>query len=119
MFIIIYSKEVEMKILLATKGPTLDSDIDERFARANYFLIYDDVEQTLETIENKQELSHGAGPQTVQVAIDNKIDVILSAVPGENAIRAIHSAGIKVYEASNLSANQAIEKLKLNQLKEL
>lgn len=108
-----------MKILLATKGQTLDSAIDERFARAAYFLIYDDETGQLNVIDNSKELSHGAGPQAVQIAIDNEASVILSAIPGENAIKAIKSANIKVYEAVGLSAKEAIEKLKLNQLKEL
>ncbi|MGC8616981.1 MAG: NifB/NifX family molybdenum-iron cluster-binding protein [Desulfurella sp.] len=108
-----------MKILLATKGQTLDSAIDERFARASYFLIYDDKTGQLDVINNNQELSHGAGPQAVQIAIDNGASAIISAMPGQNALQAIRAANIKVYEAVGLSAKQAIEKLKSNELKEL
>jgi len=118
-FIIEFQEEVKMKVMLATKGPTLDSEIDDRFARAAYFLIYDDKTQHLDVIENSEELSHGAGPKAVQIAIDNACCCILSAIPGENAIKAIKAAGIEVYEAVGLNANQAIEKLKANQLKKL
>jgi len=108
-----------MKVMLATKGPTLKSQIDDRFARAAYFLIYDDETQHLDVIENSEELSHGAGPKAAQIAIDNACCCLLSAIPGENAIKAIKAAGIEVYEAAGLSANEALEKLKANQLKKL
>ncbi len=108
-----------MKMLLATKEPTLDSDFDERFARARYFLIYDESNQTTTVIDNAKELAHGAGLQAVQVAIDNDVDVILSAKPGENALKAIKAANIKIYDIGGLSPKEAIEKLKLGQLKEL
>ncbi len=108
-----------MKILLATKEPTLDSDFDERFARARYFLIYDESSQTLDVIDNAKELAHGAGLQAVQVAIDNSVDVILSAKPGENAIKAIKAANIKIYDISALKPKEAIEKLASGDLKEL
>ncbi|HHS48504.1 MAG TPA: dinitrogenase iron-molybdenum cofactor [Desulfurella acetivorans] len=108
-----------MKVMLATKGPTMNSKIDDRFARAAYFLIYDDETQHLDVIDNSNQLSHGAGPQAVQIAIDNACCCLLSAIPGENAIKAIKSAGIEVYEAVGLNASEALEKLKSNQLKKL
>lgn len=108
-----------MKIMLTTKGPTLDAEIDDRFARAAYFLIYDDKTQDLDVIENNSELSHGAGPQAVQIAIDNGVNVILSSMPGENAMKAIKASGIELFEAVGLIARQALENLKSNQLKKL
>jgi predicted Fe-Mo cluster-binding NifX family protein len=108
-----------MKVMLATKGPNMDSEIDDRFARAAYFLIYDDETKHLDVIENIVDVSHGAGPKAVQIAIDNACCCLMSAIPGENAIKAIKAAGIEVYEAVGLSASVAIDKLKANQLKKL
>ncbi len=108
-----------MKIMMAVDKPSLDGKISDRFARTAYFLIYDLENGDFEVIDNSSIGSHGAGPKAVQIAIDNDISAIISAIPGETAMEAIKESKIKVYDGRGFSAKEAIEKFKNGVLKEI
>jgi len=57
-----------MKIAFTTKGTEWDSPMDPRFGRTDYFLIYNEENDELTSIDNTDvaEIAHGAGPRTVQ-----------------------------------------------------
>jgi predicted Fe-Mo cluster-binding NifX family protein len=106
-----------MKIMLATEEGTLESMIADRFARAPYFLIYDTESGNFEVVENSADMAHGMGPKAVQIAIDNGAEVLISALPGGNAMEALKSSEIAVYDGRGLKASEAIEKFKNGELK--
>lgn len=109
-----------MKIMIAVDEPSLESKISDRFARTQYFLIYDLEDQKYEFIDNTlTENKHGAGPKAVQLAIDNNVSVIISAIPGENAMDAVRESKIKVYDGRGFNARNAIEKFRNGELKEI
>ncbi len=108
-----------MKIMLATNEPTLESTIADRFARAPYFLIYDTESKKFESISNDADMAHGMGPKAVQIAIDNGAEVLISALPGGNAMEALKSAEIAVYDGRGLKASEAIEKFENGELKKV
>jgi predicted Fe-Mo cluster-binding NifX family protein len=108
-----------MKIMLAVDQPSLEGPVSDRFARTPYFLIYDLESEKYEIINNNSITTHGAGPKAVQIAIDNKISAIISAIPGENAMEAINASEIKVYDGRGFNGLQAIEKFKDGSLKEI
>ncbi|BBJ28982.1 NifB/NifX family molybdenum-iron cluster-binding protein [Athalassotoga saccharophila] len=108
-----------MKIMLATDSPSLESKISDRFARTSYFLIYNLENGNFDVIDNSSIGSHGAGPKAVQIAMDNDVSAIISAIPGETAMEAVRESKIKVYDGRGLSAKDAIGKFKSGELKEI
>ncbi len=108
-----------MKVMLATNEPNLESQIADRFARAPYFLIYDTENEDVKVIENNADMAHGMGPKAVQTAIDNGAQAVISALPGGNAMEALKSSDITVYEGKGMKASEAIEKLKSGELKKI
>lgn len=109
-----------MKVMIATDQPSLESKISDRFARTAYFLIYDLEDQRCQFINNDSvETKHGAGPKAIQIAIDNEVSAIISAIPGENAMDAVKESKIKVYDGRGLSTKEAIEKFKNGELREI
>ena len=50
-----------MKIAVSSMGKDLNSMLDVRFGRCNYFVIYDTEEGLVKTIENKGQMSGGRG----------------------------------------------------------
>lgn len=108
-----------MKTMLTTDQPYLEGKISNRFARASYFLIYDLENGQFQVIENSFIGTHGAGPKVVQIAIDNDVSAIISAIPGETAMDALKESKIKVYDGRGFSAKDAIEKFKNGALKEV
>lgn len=108
-----------MKIMLATEEKTLESMIADRFARAPYFLIYDTESGSFKVVENNADAAHGMGPKAAQIAIDNGAEVLISALPGGNAMEALKSSEIAVYDGRGLKASEAIEKFKNGELKKV
>lgn len=109
-----------MKIGISSRGKTLDSLLDERFGRCEYFLIYDTKDKQSSVLENKGQLAQGgAGIKTAQQLIDEKVDVIITGHLGPNAYELIDKSGIKAYECKTTTINLAIEKLENDELLEI
>jgi len=67
-----------MKIAFTSNGKDLDSIIDARFGRCEYILIYDDLSEEIEIIENNDSAAdaHGAGPKTAHKLYNSNIDLV-------------------------------------------
>ncbi len=87
-----------MKLLISSKGKDKNSIVDERFGRAEHYIIYDSKTDHYDDIVNTaQNGAHGAGPKAAQIAIDKKIDCILTGNLGPKAMRVLEHTAIKTY----------------------
>ena len=111
-----------MKILFTAKGSDWDSKMDPRFGRTEYFFIYDEENEKIETFDNKaiENDAHGAGPKTAQKMAEFGTNVLITGNgPGGNANTVIKELGIKVFVgAGEMTIKEAYEAYKNNQLKE-
>lgn len=106
-----------MKVCLSSAGITLDSNVDPRFGRCAFFIIYDTSSDTFECYENEsRNTMGGAGIQAAQKALENKIDAVISGSIGPNAFRVFQSSQIKIYAGVSGSIRSAIAQLKNNEL---
>ena len=73
-----------MKICVTSQGPDLASEVDPRFGRARYFVVYDDEKETFETIDNSQNVNAagGAGIQAATTVAENGCSWVLSGHMG-------------------------------------
>jgi len=68
-----------MKIAITSSGNTLDSKIDQRFGRCEYFVIYDTETGDVEIIPNSSgDAAEGAGPASVQLVAAHNVKKIVS-----------------------------------------
>lgn len=68
-----------MKIAISSTGNSLDSKIDRRFGRCNYFVIYDIDTKSIEFIPNpNKEVDEGAGPASVKIVAEKNAKKIVS-----------------------------------------
>ena len=89
-----------MRILFTTKGTDWNSEMDSRFGRTEFFFIYDEDNEKIETFDNRaiNSEAHGAGPKTAQKMTEFKVDVLITGNgPGGNAAAVVNQMGIKVY----------------------
>lgn len=89
-----------MIMAFTSTGPNWESQLDPRFGRAPYFLIYDDEQETLIPVDNHEatESAHGAGPQSVKRLLAFKPRVLISGNgPGGNAALALRTANIAIF----------------------
>jgi predicted Fe-Mo cluster-binding NifX family protein len=85
-----------MKIAISATGKDTDSLLDMRFARCDYFQIYDSESEEFKVIENKGQLSGGgAGIAASQQLVDENVNIIITGSLGPNAFKIIEKAEIK------------------------
>jgi predicted Fe-Mo cluster-binding NifX family protein len=110
-----------MKIAFTAKGTTWEAQIDPRFGRTDYIVVYDDVADALSSADNRdvEGVAHGAGPQTAQKLFDLAPDVLITGNgPGGNAATALQKASLKIFVgAGNMTVKQAYEAYKSGALK--
>ena len=91
-----------MKIAVASKGEGLKARIDDRFGRAEYFVIVDLKNMEATTIENtaKDEAS-GAGGKAVRLLANEGVEVLVAPELGPKAVTAIKAFEMKAYKKSD------------------
>jgi predicted Fe-Mo cluster-binding NifX family protein len=103
-----------MKIAFTTKGPNWDAEIDPRFGRTEYLLVYDDETKTIQSIDNREinQQQHGAGPQTAQKITELGTEILITGNgPGGNAAMVLEKTGIRVLTGyGDLSAKEAYQR---------
>ncbi len=88
-----------MKIFIAGKGKELNSQIDDRFARCNYFVTYDTEKKDITGFEENQykDGTGGVGVKVANYIINNGYSVVIGPEPGPNSANILKEAGIKIY----------------------
>ena len=109
-----------MKILVTSKGKTINDEIDPRFGRCNYFIIVEKGKrEKVKAVRNigKNE-SHGAGLIAAEQAGNLSPDAIITGRIGPNAFMMLNRLNIKIYTSSG-NIEKAIENFLKNALNEI
>ncbi len=108
-----------MKIAVSSAGESLDSQIDPRFGRCQYFLIIDPETMELEAVSNKGAIaSGGAGIQAAQTVANKGVGVLITGDIGPNAFQTLSAAGIKVITGASGTVKEALERYKSGSLRQ-
>lgn len=111
-----------MRIAFTTKGTDWNSEMDPRFGRTEYFLIYDENNDELTYIDNRDSANdaHGAGPKTAQRLFEFNPNILITGNgPGGNAAKVLEQTGVKIFVgAADMTVKEACESYKNNSLKE-
>ena len=109
-----------MKIAFTTKGAEWDSQMDPRFGRTEFIVIYDVENDKIESFDNRsiEGVAHGAGPQTAQKLFDLDPDVLITGNgPGGNAGRVLSQANLQIFTgAGNMTVKEAFDAYKKGEL---
>lgn len=109
-----------MKILITSKGDSLDSLFDQRFARADYLLIIDD--NTKNIIESKKnpwiQMAHGVGVKAANFVINEGIDIVISGSFGPNAYEILKEGNCKLYTSEKETIKETLDAYFSGELKE-
>ncbi|MFP3868094.1 MAG: NifB/NifX family molybdenum-iron cluster-binding protein [Desulfobacteraceae bacterium] len=86
-----------MRVCISSEGNTLDSRVDPRFGRCNYFILADPDTMEYQAYPNPaREAIGGAGIQGAQWVANQGIQVVLTGRVGPNAQQVFAASGIKV-----------------------
>ena len=107
-----------MKICITAQGDNLDSQIDPRFGRCQYFIIVDTETLEFEAIQNPNiDAMGGAGVQSGQFVAGKEVKAVLTGNVGPNAFQTLQAGGLEVIVGVSGSVKEAIEKYKKGELK--
>jgi len=102
-----------MKIAISSSGDNLQSEVDSRFARCPYYIIYDTDNGSFEAIKNESLIARGgAGVQASRNIVEMGVKAVISGNIGPNAFRVLSAAAIRIYSGATGSVNDVIERFK-------
>ncbi len=104
-----------MKAFIAVKENNgIGSEIDSRFGRANYFMIYDiENEKIISVEENKfKNEGHGVGIKTAGSAVEYGCTVVIGAQPGPKAEQIFKEGNIEMFIVNEGNVKDAVRKYK-------
>ncbi|MDD2777939.1 MAG: NifB/NifX family molybdenum-iron cluster-binding protein [Methanocellales archaeon] len=108
-----------MKICVTASSGSLDTQVDPRFGRCQYFLIVDSDTMDFEAMPNiSADTMGGAGIQAAQAVANKGVEVVITGNVGPNAIQTLSAAGIKIITGAFGTVREVIKMHKSGQLKE-
>ena len=107
-----------MKIAITTTKDSLEGEIDPRFGRATFFAVYNTDNDTVEYVDNEQNLNaaSGAGIQAAQNVIATGAKVVITGNCGPNAFKTLNAANIKIIIGATGTVKEIAEKFKKGEL---
>jgi predicted Fe-Mo cluster-binding NifX family protein len=106
-----------MKIAITSSGDNLDSQMDPRFGRCQYFVIVDPDTMDFEAMQNESAMaSGGAGIQAAQTIVNVGINAVITGNVGPNAFEVLSAAGIETMTGASGTVRHALELYKSGSL---
>jgi len=102
-----------MKICITAQDKNIESEVDPRFGRCQYFIIADmDTGQT-DVIQNgMKDGMGGVGIQSGQLMAERGIKAVLTGNVGPNAFKTLQASGIEVITGVSGPVKEVIENFK-------
>jgi predicted Fe-Mo cluster-binding NifX family protein len=110
-----------MKIAITAQGKELSSEIDLRFGRAKWIIIFDTQTGDFAAHDNVVNLNavQGAGIQTGQNIANLGVEAVITGNVGPNAFKTLNTANVNVFLAGSQTVQQALDSFRAEKLKEI
>ena len=110
-----------MKIAVTSEGNELSSEIDLRFGRAKWLIVFDIEHENFQSHDNEFNLNtaQGAGIQTARNIANLGADIVITGNVGPNAFKTLTTAKVKIFLVKKQTVQQAIDSYKEGKLKEV
>ena len=110
-----------MKICVTSQGPDLASQVDPRFGRAQFLIIYDEDEDSFEVVDNSEnkQASGGAGIQAATTVAEKECDWVVSGHMGPKALSVLKDAGVSVATGASGAVSDALRAFREGDLEEV
>ena len=114
-----YKKGIGMKIIVTSQGKELSSEIDLRFGRAKWLIVFDTETKDFQVHDNEINLNaaQGAGIQTGLKISNLCADIVITGNVGPKAFKTLSVAKIKVFLTEKQTVQQAIDSYSSGKLK--
>jgi predicted Fe-Mo cluster-binding NifX family protein len=108
-----------MKIALSSDSPYIEGNVNQRFGRCPYFIIFNLDNEEWEALPNPgAKASGGAGVQAAQLVANSGATAIISGGHfGPSAHSALEAGGVEMLSSGTIPLKEAIAKFKAGELK--
>ena len=104
-----------MRLCIPAKGTDLDSQVEEHFAKAEYFIMIDTDTMAFYGVLNTARTAEGwSGVQAAELVLEHAPEAVLAGTIGHQAFGALKLGYVQVYEGASGTdtVRKAVEKLK-------
>ena len=103
-----------MRIAITAQGPELTSQVDLRFGRARYLVIFDTETEHFTVFNNEENMAEpqGAGIRTAKLIAEQDVALVVSGHVGPKAMQVLELAGIEVFPATTGHVEEVLQKVK-------
>lgn len=110
-----------MKVAISASNNSLKSKLEQRFGRAQWFLIYDTDSNNYEFVENTQQLNapQGAGIQSAGTVSRASVSAVITGHIGPKAYKVLDKAGVTIYLTDTSTVEDAVDEFKQGLLKKI
>ena len=100
-----------MRLIVSSRGTSLDSLVDPRFGRARSFIALDPETEETCVHNNAQNLhaAQGAGVQAARNAVELGAGAVITGHVGPKAFQVLEAAGVEVYTGASGSVREAAD----------
>jgi predicted Fe-Mo cluster-binding NifX family protein len=101
----------KVKVAVSARKPELEAEIDPRFGRARWLVIYDSDSGEWEAFDNSENCNavQGAGIKAAELVSEKGCQAVITGHLGPKAFNVLEHAGVKGYLKPTGSVNDAIE----------
>jgi len=100
-----------MKAFIAVKEDAgMESEIDSRFGRAGYFMVYDLEEDKIISVEENRFKAegHGVGIKTAGIAVEKGCTLAMGAQPGPKAEQVFREGNVEILTITEGTVRDAV-----------
>lgn len=110
-----------MRIAISSTGTEPESEVDLRFGRAPFFLIYDSESDEYEVVSNEENsrMAQGVGIQAAELIAGKGVQMLISGKVGPKAFSALKMAGIAPVTYHGGTVSEAVAMATQGELPEL
>lgn len=109
-----------MKICITASGEGLDSEVDPRFGRCSYFIIYDLETRSVKSILNEgTAATGGAGIKAAEIIANEGVKALLTGSVGPNAFSIFTELGIDVQVGTKGTVREAVRQYETGELQSI
>lgn len=102
-----------MKFAITSDGADPDAQVDSRFGRCAYFVIYDTEDGSFTALKNEAtDAASGAGVQAARIVEQSGARVVLTGQVGPKAEKALQAAGIEIRTGASGTLREAAAEIK-------
>ena len=107
-----------MKLIITSQGTDPADQVDPRFGRARYFMLFDTDSEEYKVLDNADqvEATQGAGVQAGQNIVNSGAEVLLTGHCGPKAFEVLSAAGVKIYSGIQGTVQEAVQAWRQNKL---